>query len=230
MFLCGCVFAPPCGCLRVCGVTHTPHIHSFVLDRYPTFERLTGKPMSPIARMATGMVFTGLSLVAAGTVQIYLDHAADTGGEPLHVAWQVPQYFFLSCGEVMASITGLEFAFTQAPDGFRGAVMAGWFCTQAAGNAVVAVVALAVNATSTISPLVYFGFAACMVLCVMGFLWVTRGYHYQKQQRRRSHVPAQRRNPPAAASGGGMPRNEGAPGFRRPQRVRSNSTGSVGSR
>lgn len=188
--------------------------------RYPTYERIMGKPLPPIARMTIGMGFTGASLVAAGIVQAFQNDAMSRGSA-LHVAWQVPQYFFLSCGEVMASITGLEFAFTQAPDGFRGAVMAGWFLTQGGGNAVVAVVALLVNASSNVSPFVYFGFAACMVLCTAFFMFVSRGYHYQKQQHRRSHVPAPRRGPPVSA-----PLANGKTSHAKPVRQRSNSGGS----
>ena len=36
---------------------------------------------------------------------------------------KVPQYFILSCGEIMVSITGLEFAYSQAPVSMKSLVM-----------------------------------------------------------------------------------------------------------
>jgi len=175
--------------------------------------------------MTVGMCFTAMSLLAAGIVQSFNSQRIADGTAPLHVAWQIPQYFFLSCGEVMSSITGLEFAFTQAPDGFRGAVMAGWYLTQAAGNAVVAIVALVVHATSDVSPWVYFGYAAAMVVCTFGFRIVSKGYHYQKQQRRRTRrVPAPRRGPPVKA-----PSSSQRNSTMRAERLRSVSVGSAGS-
>ncbi len=44
-------------------------------------------------------------------IQLDIDH----GGRPA-VGWQFLAYVILSAGEVMVSITGLEFAYTQAPN------------------------------------------------------------------------------------------------------------------
>lgn len=31
----------------------------------------------------------------------------------VHMAWQIPQYFLLTCAEVLFSVTGLEFSYSQ---------------------------------------------------------------------------------------------------------------------
>jgi len=37
-----------------------------------------------------------------------------TPSNTVHIFWQIPQYILLTMGEIMFSITGLAFAFTQA--------------------------------------------------------------------------------------------------------------------
>jgi len=51
------------------------------------------------------------------TVDVYLfqDVSLVTVTQPnsMHMLWLIPQYFVITMGEVMFSITGLEFSFTQ---------------------------------------------------------------------------------------------------------------------
>lgn len=59
----------------------------------------------------------------ANYVFLYLEHGGDlapefkkhsiTPANEVHMFFIVPQYFVMTCGEVMFSITGLEFAFSQ---------------------------------------------------------------------------------------------------------------------
>ncbi|XP_060774015.1 solute carrier family 15 member 1-like [Neoarius graeffei] len=57
------------------------------------------------------------------------------------MAWQIPQYFLMTCGEVMFSITGLEFSYSQAPTNMKSVLQAGWMLTTAVGNIIVLIVA-----------------------------------------------------------------------------------------
>jgi POT family proton-dependent oligopeptide transporter len=50
------------------------------------------------------------------------------------VGWQFLAYIILSAGEVMVSITGLEFAYTQAPNRMKSLLMAMWLLSIALGN------------------------------------------------------------------------------------------------
>lgn len=36
----------------------------------------------------------------------------------IHMAWQIPQYFLMTAGEVVFSVTGLEFSYSQVEDVF----------------------------------------------------------------------------------------------------------------
>uniref|UniRef100_A0AAX7TSF0 Solute carrier family 15 member 1a n=1 Tax=Astatotilapia calliptera TaxID=8154 RepID=A0AAX7TSF0_ASTCA len=59
----------------------------------------------------------------------------------VHMALQIPQYFFITAGEVMFSVTGLEFSYSQAPSNMKAVLQAGWLFTVAIGNFIVLIVA-----------------------------------------------------------------------------------------
>ncbi|KAM3677663.1 solute carrier family 15 member 1 [Ammospiza maritima maritima] len=59
----------------------------------------------------------------------------------VHMAWQIPQYFLLTCAEVLFSVTGLEFSYSQAPSNMKSVLQAGWLLTVAVGNIIVLIVA-----------------------------------------------------------------------------------------
>jgi POT family proton-dependent oligopeptide transporter len=50
------------------------------------------------------------------------------------VWWQIFAYVVLSAAEVLVSITGLEYAYTQAPKSMKSTMSAIWLLTVAAGN------------------------------------------------------------------------------------------------
>lgn len=59
----------------------------------------------------------------------------------ISMLWQIPQYLTLTSGEVLFSITGLEFAYSQAPVSMKSCIMAGWLLTVSIGNAIVVIFA-----------------------------------------------------------------------------------------
>src|SRR5262249_25045057 len=88
---------------------------SFVL--YPGVAKL-GIKVTPLRKMSVGMVLAGLSFVLAGFLQTLID-----SGHTVSVGYQFFQYFILTASEVMVSITGLEFAYTQAPRSMKSSIM-----------------------------------------------------------------------------------------------------------
>jgi POT family proton-dependent oligopeptide transporter len=102
---------------------------------YPAVERL-GVRVTPLRKMSAGMFLTIGSFLAAAMVEGMLQ----AGGRP-HVAWQLPQYLLMGFGEVLVSVTALEFAYTQAPPPLKSLVMGLWYLTISAGSLVTAVVA-----------------------------------------------------------------------------------------
>ncbi|XP_031180175.1 solute carrier family 15 member 2 [Sander lucioperca] len=65
----------------------------------------------------------------------------DVSANDVHIAWQIPQYVLITIGEVMFSITGLEFSYSQAPANMKSVLQAGWLLTVAFGNVIVLIVA-----------------------------------------------------------------------------------------
>jgi len=61
-------------------------------------------------------------------------------GNDLHILWQLPQIILISAGEIMFSVTGLEFSFTQAPESMKSVLSAAWLLTVAFGNLIVVVI------------------------------------------------------------------------------------------
>ena len=118
-----------------------------IFDRllYPGLRKI-GIPFRPITRIAWGFVFGALAMAYAAIVQ-YLIYssppcynaplACDTSHRPnqVHVAVQTPAYLFIAVSETLASITGLEYAFTKAPQSMKSFVVSIFLLQSAFGSA-----------------------------------------------------------------------------------------------
>jgi POT family proton-dependent oligopeptide transporter len=154
---------------------------------YPALRRL-GIEVTPLRRMGFGIAFSGVAWIAAGAIQLAID-----GGEPVSIAWQVLPYALLTFGEVLVSATGLEFAYSQAPQSMKGVIMAFWYLSVTTGNLWV----LLVNATVrneavlsritgtglTESAFLMFFFAAFALIVALVFAWYARRYPMQDHYR-----------------------------------------------
>ena len=53
-------------------------------------------------------------------LQLYLREAPEQSCHgDVNITWQLPQLFLIALAEVLVSVTGLEFAYSQAPPGLR---------------------------------------------------------------------------------------------------------------
>ncbi|XP_028663900.1 solute carrier family 15 member 2 isoform X1 [Erpetoichthys calabaricus] len=86
----------------------------------------------------------------------------DVQANNVNVAWQIPQYVLITAGEVMFSITGLEFSYSQAPVSMKSVLQAGWLLTVAFGNVIVLIVAKA----AVMEQWAEFVLFACLLLAV----------------------------------------------------------------
>lgn len=66
-----------------------------------------------------------------------------TDPNSIHIFWLIPQYVVITISEIMVSVTGLEFSYSQAPDSMKSVLQAGWLLTVAGGNIIVIIVASA---------------------------------------------------------------------------------------
>ena len=137
---------------------------------YPLMKRIGLEP-HPLRRMTFGMVLTGASFVAAALIQHVLD-----AGVHLHVFWQIIPYLILTTAEVMVSITGLEFGYSQAPKRMKSVIMGFWLLAVAFGNVLVALLA----GLEGMDPAAFFWlFAILMGVAAVGFGVRAHFYKYR---------------------------------------------------
>jgi POT family proton-dependent oligopeptide transporter len=104
---------------------------------YEPFEK-RGRPLKPLTRMGIGMFLAAVSFVFVAILQAQID----AGGKgQIHVLWQFFPYFIITIAEVLVSVTGLEFAYTQAPRAMKSTIMGFWLLCVTFGNILVAFLA-----------------------------------------------------------------------------------------
>jgi len=102
---------------------------------YPWFEK-RGMKVTSLRKMTAGMYVAALSFLVVAGIQYLVD-----GGAKMHVMWLCVPYIIITIAEILISITGLEFAYTQAPRAMKSTIMSFWLLTVFLGNFVTAVIA-----------------------------------------------------------------------------------------
>jgi POT family proton-dependent oligopeptide transporter len=152
----------------------------FVIGLIPIMNRIyanlhaKGVDVSPLRKMKLGMFISVLAFVCALLLQVFIDK-----GDHPHSLWQIGQYFFLSLAEVLISVTGLEFAYTQAPPSMKSAVMAVWFLCISIGGTLTGVMASAFSSIfgEPFDWKLFYGiFTGMMLLAAIAFVFVARWY------------------------------------------------------
>ncbi|KAL0280096.1 UNVERIFIED_CONTAM: hypothetical protein PYX00_001486 [Menopon gallinae] len=92
------------------------------------------------------------------------------------ILWLIPQYVVITAGEIMFSVTGLEFSFTQAPVSMKSLMQAAWLFTTAVGNLVVVIIAKAKVFSSQKYEFLLFG--GLMFLDMVIFALMAMKYKY----------------------------------------------------
>ncbi len=141
---------------------------SFVV--YPFFERM-GIKMTPIRRMTWGMFISAFSFLLIGLIQIWMDGS----GNKVNVMWQFFPYLVITMAEVMISITGLEFAYTQAPRSMKSSIMSVFLLTVFFGNLITAYVS-EINFYPVASAGYFMFFAVLMALFSLVFWWMGKKF------------------------------------------------------
>jgi POT family proton-dependent oligopeptide transporter len=104
---------------------------------YPLLKKL-GVKVTALRRMTAGMLIATLSFVAVALIQVAIDGA---GPGQISILWQAVPYLIITVAEVLVSITGLEFAYSQAPKKMKSTIMGFWLLTIAFGNILVSLLA-----------------------------------------------------------------------------------------
>lgn len=94
---------------------------------YPQLNRFF--KLTALRKIAIGLFITGIAFSISTWIQYQLDM-----GTKVTIAWQLLAYFILTSGEVMVSITCLEFSYTQAPRKMKSFIMAFFMMSISMGN------------------------------------------------------------------------------------------------
>jgi POT family proton-dependent oligopeptide transporter len=91
--------------------------------------------LTPLRKIGLGIFTIGVAFL----ISAWIESQISAGLKP-SIGWQLPAYVLLSAGEVMTSITALEFAYTQAPKHMKAIMQALYLLSISAGNAFTALV------------------------------------------------------------------------------------------
>jgi len=100
---------------------------------YPAINRIF--PLTPLRKIGIGMFMGAVCFI----VPTLIEARITAGGKP-SIGWQFVAYLLLTAAEIIISITGLEFSYTQAPKKMKSFIMAIYLLSISLGNAFVAVV------------------------------------------------------------------------------------------
>jgi POT family proton-dependent oligopeptide transporter len=100
---------------------------------YPLIDKVW--KLTPLRKIGLGIFTIGVSFL----ISSWIESRISAGLKP-NVMWQMPAYALLSAGEVMTSITSLEYAYTQAPKHLKAVVQALYLLSISLGNAFTAIV------------------------------------------------------------------------------------------
>eukprot|EP01132_Coremiostelium_polycephalum_P008258 gene8258-10148_t len=85
----------------------------------------------PLYRMCVGMWLAVITFILSMFVQLKIDNSPPNS---VPVYWLIPQYLVLTFAEIFISVTGLEFAYSQAPSNMKSIIMSGWYLSISMGN------------------------------------------------------------------------------------------------
>ena len=146
-------------------------LFSYVI--YPALARFV--KVTPLRRFGAGLWAVIVSFLIVGWIQTRID-----AGQHPHILWQILAFVVLTAGEVMLSVTHLEFAYTQAPKKMKSLVMCTYLGSIALGNVFTAGVNYFIQnpdgSVKLTGASYFFFFVKVMLVTAVLFLLVSRFY------------------------------------------------------
>jgi POT family proton-dependent oligopeptide transporter len=149
-------------------------LFSYVI--YPAAERVVR--LTPLRKIGAGFFLTCLAFL----ISAWIEDRIVAGAVP-SVWWQILAYVFITAAEVMVSVVGLEFSYTQAPLTMKSVVMALWYLAVSAGNLFASLVNKVLkdeNGRLTITEVQYYlFFTALMAVGTLIYMFYAMTYREQ---------------------------------------------------
>ena len=146
-------------------------LFSYVI--YPAANKLLR--VTPLRKFGAGLFMVIVAFLIVGWIQTRLD-----AGDRPNISWQILAFLALTAGEVMVSVTHLEFAYTQAPRKMKSLVMCTYLGSIALGNVFTAAVNFFIQNPDGTLKLVgasyFFFFVKVMLATAVLFLFFARFY------------------------------------------------------
>jgi len=161
-----------------------PAFNGFVLPqggrRVPGLYDLAGRlvRVTPLRKISAGLFLLAASFLLPLHVETRI-----AAGEAPSIGLQLLAYLVLTSAEVLVSVTGLEFAYTQAPTKMKSAVMALFLASTALGNLFTALVNLLItnaDGSTATSDVAYFCFFVALMF-VVAVAFVPFAYTFREQ-------------------------------------------------
>ncbi len=100
-------------------------LFTFVL--YPAVNRIFR--LTPLRKIGIGFFLMAATFALSGLIQRWID-----SGQAPSIGWQFLAYALITASEIMVSIVGLEFAYTQAPRAMKSMIMSLYLLAVFVGN------------------------------------------------------------------------------------------------
>ena len=172
----------------------------FSLGLYPAIRRLVR--LTALRKIGLGFFVT----VVAFLIPALVEHWIAQGQTP-SIAWQLLAYVVLTSGEILVSITCLEFSYTQAPKTLKSLVMALFLMSVSIGNLFTAAVNFFIqneDGTSKLEgPEYYLFFAGVMAVTAVLFIPVAMRYREKTYIQDEEDAPVKKQLPPDEAAAHG---------------------------
>ncbi|XP_044522682.1 solute carrier family 15 member 2 isoform X2 [Gracilinanus agilis] len=156
---------------------------NYGISSYKILER--GQYNGVLCRMGDKEFFLDLGLLDFGAAYVFvITDSSDQGlrawktedisPNKMSLAWQLPQYIIVTASEVVFSITGLEFSYSQAPPSMKSVLQAAWLLTVAIGNIIVLVVAQTSALVQWAEFILFSGLllVICLIFSIMGYYYI----------------------------------------------------------
>ncbi|KAF2878618.1 hypothetical protein ILUMI_27551 [Ignelater luminosus] len=130
-------------------------------------------------KFGLGGVYSVMAIVESAD-KFNADSVIVTNPNKIHMLAMIPQYTVITAGEVMFSITGLEFAYSQAPTSMKSVMQACWLLTFAFGQ--VFVVVIEAMHFFDLPSSMFFLYATIMTADMLLFIVLSMRYKYVVQE------------------------------------------------